>query len=240
MAMKEQTGRVLIVESDDAGAYGYGEYLGRRGFTVLTAKSVAEGRTAIETFRPDLTAFAVDLEDQAAVDLIVRAVEIGSHGLVLSRRDEVGERIRVLSLGADDFVKTPIDLEELYLRIRNILSRRSPKTIGLNNLVLELEGIRVDLITRELLNADGTPGSELTESEFLLLRMLAENANRVVTKEALFKSLRGRPTTAATRSLDVAISRLRAKLKSTDADAEIRSVRQLGYFFTPHRDAVPT
>ena len=143
-----------------------------------------------------------------------------------------------MSLGADDFVKLPIDLEELYLRIRNIIAHRSPVGLQRNDLVLDLEGVKVDLITREVLKADGTPGSELTESEFALLRVLTENANRVVTKEALFKSLRGSPSSAATRSLDVTISRLRSKLKSTDSEAEIRSVRQLGYFFSTGRDTV--
>ena len=125
----------------------------------------------METFRPDLTAFALDLDDSHVVDLIARSIEIRSRCLVLSRRDEVGERIRVLSLGADDFVKLPIDLEELYLRIRNILAHRSPEGLPRNDLVLDLEGVKVDLITREVLNADGTPGSELTESEFALLRV---------------------------------------------------------------------
>ena len=62
---------------------------------------------------------------------------------------------------------------------------------------------------------------------------MTRNANQLVTKDALMKGLKGR-SASGLRTLDVTISRLRAKLKSADVKAEVRSVRQLGYFYSQH------
>jgi hypothetical protein len=76
--------------------------------------------------------------------------------------------------------------------------------------------------------------SESAESMFMrrILQLLTDNIDRIVTKEALFEKIHGRPSTSNTRSVDVTISRLRLKLKSTNAGAEIRSVRQRGYILS--------
>jgi len=87
-------------------------------------------------------------------------------------------------------------------------------------------------VKRALLTRDLSPGPELTESELFLLQILTENIGRVVSKEALFEKIHGRPYEPNTRSLDVGMSRLRIKLKSIDADADIRSVRQVGYILS--------
>jgi DNA-binding response OmpR family regulator len=95
-------------------------------------------------------------------------------------------------------------------------------------------------VTRAILNRSGRPGPELTETELSLLRLLTENMDRVVAKETLFSSIYGRPYAPGTRSLDVGVSRLRIKLRSTDIGAEIRSVREAGYMFSLDRDSAAT
>jgi DNA-binding response OmpR family regulator len=115
------------------------------------------------------------------------------------------------------------------------------QSVGANNdIVIDLQGIKVNLVTRTLLAGGGAQGVDLTETELSLLRILTENIGRVVSKEVLFESIHGRPSTSQTRSLGVSVSRLRIKLKSIDADAEIRSVRQTGYIFSRAGEPEPT
>ena len=78
-------------------------------------------------------------------------------------------------------------------------------------------------------------GAELSETELSLLRILSDNIDRVVSKDALFQEIYGRPYTPTTRSLDVGVSRLRAKLKSSGVGVEIRSVRSAGYMLLRDR-----
>ena len=172
----------------------------------------------------------MELEDGDAFDLIDEIAKVGSRCLILAARDRAEDLIRGLSSGADDFVAKPIENEEVYLRVCNILANRRLQSVGGNNdIVIDLQGIKVNLVTRTLLGSGDAPGADLTETELSLLRILTENIGRVVSKEVLFESVHGRPSTLRTRSLGVSVSRLRIKLKSIDTDIEIRSVRQAGY-----------
>jgi DNA-binding response OmpR family regulator len=194
---------------------------------------VTDARPLLSALTPDVTILDLELEDGDAFDLIEDIAKVGSRCLILTARDRAEDLIRGLSSGADDFVAKPIVIEEVYLRVCNILAnRRLQSAGGNNNIVIDLQGIKVNLVTRTLLTSGDTPGADLTETELSLLRILAENIGRIVSKEVLFESVHGRPSTSRTRSLGVSISRLRIKLKSVDTDIEIRSVRQTGYILS--------
>lgn len=225
-------GRALLIEESAALRTSFSDYLQSRGIQTYTARGVSDARALLPALRPDVTTLDLDMQEGDGFDLIEQITSAGSRCLIVSMRDRVQDRIRALELGADDFVTKPIDLEELYLRLRNILVHRRPQTVDANNPVLDLNGVKVDLVTRALLNAENKPGAELTESELALLRILAENMDRVVSKETLFAAIHGRSYSPTTRSLDVGISRLRIKLKTSESGAEIRSVRQAGYLLS--------
>ena len=176
------------------------------------------------------------MEDGDAFELIDEIAKVGSRCLILTARDRAEDLIRGLSSGADDFVAKPIEIEEVYLRICNILANRRLQSAGANNnVVIDLQGIKINLVTRTLLGSGDAPGADLSETELSLLRILTENIGRVVSKEVLFESVHGRLSTSRTRSLGVSVSRLRIKLKSIDTDIEIRSVREAGYILAGER-----
>ncbi len=229
--------RALLIEASSALRTECAEYLQSRGVDIYTARGASDARALLPALRPGVTALDIDVEDGEGFDLIETIVGAGSRCLVISARDRVQDRIRALSLGADDYLAKPVNLEEFYLRIRNMLAHRGPPPANANSAIVDLQGIRVDLVSRALLRRDGAPGPELTETELSLLRILTENVNRVVSKESLFASLYGRPYAPGTRSLDVGVSRLRIKLKSTDIGAEIRSVREAGYLLSSEGEA---
>lgn len=225
-------GRVLLVEGSAPLQTTFSDYFRERGIDTYTAYGVTDARALLPALTPDVTILDLDLRDGDAFDLIEDIGRVGSRCLILSDSDLPEDRIRALSLGADDFVAKSTEVEEIFLRIRNILANRRSQAIAVSGSIIDLQGIKVDLVTRALLTRDMAPGAELTETELFLLQILTDNMDRVVSKEILFEKIHGRPYTSGTRSLDVSISRLRIKLKSVDADVEIRSVRQAGYILS--------
>jgi DNA-binding response OmpR family regulator len=224
--------RALLIEESPALRTTCSEYLQSRGIDTFTARGLSDARALLPALKPDVTALDIDLEEGDGLQLIEVITGQGSRCLILSVRDQVQDRMHALSLGADGYLLKPINLEELYLRMRNILTNRRPERASLNSAVVDFNGVKVDLVTRSLLNRGGLPGPELTEMELALLRVLTENINRTVSKETLFDSVYERPYSPGARSLDVAISRLRIKLKATDIGAKIRSVREAGYLLS--------
>jgi two-component system OmpR family response regulator len=199
---------------------------------VHVVDGVRDARATLLVLKPDVTILDAELGDGDTLDLMEDIGKVGSRCLILSARDQLEDRIRALSLGADDFVAKTAEVEEIYLRIRNILANWSSRTVSARDSIVDLQGIKVDLLTRALLTQDMVPGAYMTEPELSLLRLLTDNIDRIVTKEALYERMYGQPSTSDTRSVDITLSRLRAKLKSIDSGVEIRSVRMRGYFLS--------
>ena len=198
-------GRALLIEESGDLRTTMQDYLQARGIETFTAKGVTDAQALISALKPDITTLEVDLQDGDGYGLIAKIHDAGSRCLIVSRLHGVRDRIKGLQLGADDYVGKPVDLEEIYLRSRAIIT------------------------------PEGTMGAELSETELSLLRILSDNIDRVVSKDALFQEIYGRPYTPTTRSLDVGVSRLRAKLKSSGVGVEIRSVRSAGYMLLRDR-----
>jgi two-component system KDP operon response regulator KdpE len=228
-------GRALLVEESAELRATLSEYLQGRGIDIYLARGAADARALLPAIKPDVTTLDLDFEDGDGFDLIEDIGRAGSRCLVVTDRDQVKDRLRALSLGADDYMTKPVHLEELYLRLRNIVTHRSANAAAANAAIIDINGVKIDLVRRALLNRDGAVGPELTESELALLRVLAEGMDRIVHKDKLFETVYGRPYTPGTRSLDVSVSRLRLKLRSTDIPVELRSVRQAGYMMSQSR-----
>ena len=225
-------GRALLIEDSPPLRASYSEYLIDRGFDVYMAHGAADALALLPAVKPDVTTLDLDLRGEEGFNLIAPIRKSGSYCVIVSTRDASEDRIRALALGADDYVVKPVDLEELFLRLRNMLERRQGSSPASQSTILDLNGVRVDLLTRAILGPDDRPGAELTATELTLLRVLVENFERVVSKETLFASIRGEIYSPTTRSLDVGMSRLRLKLRESGADVDIRSVRQAGYLLS--------
>jgi DNA-binding response OmpR family regulator len=146
--------------------------------------------------------------------------------IILSARTTESDRVAGLDLGADDYVTKPFSLRELSARVRAVLRRRSPDGGAAalvyrgDHLVADFDAISVEV--------DGQP-VRLTRREFELLRSLIENKNRVMSRDRLLERVWGYQQFVETRSVDVHVGRLRAKLGS--AGDQIETVVGLGYRF---------
>jgi len=220
--------RVLLIEDDSRLAEMLSEYLGERGFRVSIAPSGGAGleRLSRETFDalvldlmlPDLDGLEVCRQVRAKSDTPV---------LMLTARGEAADRIVGLELGADDYLPKPFEPRELLARLRailrrNILFRRNP--------ALRFGRLEIDRDAREV--RVGGEARPLTSFQFALLVALAENAGRVLSRDALMDRLKGEPLEAFDRSIDVHISRIRAAIEDDPRKPRrIITVRGAGYVF---------
>ena len=148
--------------------------------------------------------------------------------IMLTARTSESDRVSGLDLGADDYVTKPFSLRELAARVRAVLRRRGnlapeapkPQVYRGERLVADFDAISVAV--------DGTP-VRLTRREFELLQFLVENKNRVLSRDRLLERVWGYDRFVETRSVDVHVGRLRAKLGA--AGQQIETVVGLGYRF---------
>ncbi len=229
--------RALVIEGDHALRSSLSPFFKNSELDLYGAASIGDARALLPVLRPAVTIVDRELRDGDGLDLVVEAVQIGARALVVSSHNDTADRIKALLLGAQEYLAKPADPEEMYLRVRNMLAARNPPHDD-RSMVREFGGVRVDLTTRAVLRPDGSHRDELTETELAVLRMLAENADHIVSRESLHPVVTGaEPDGKPTRAIDTCVSRLRIKLRAADVGAEIRSVRQAGYLFRRERGA---
>ena len=141
--------------------------------------------------------------------------------VMLTARGEVMDRVVGLELGADDYLPKPFEPRELVARIENILRRKKPDDTGS---IYHWGDLQFDL-DKKLLLRNGQV-VQLTATEFALLSLLAQNRDRVLSRDEIMRELRGIDADLYSRAIDVLVSRVRQKLKSPGL---IRTVRGLGY-----------
>ena len=233
--------RVLVVEdSPDVRAL-LVEALRDEGHEVLTA---ADGLAARAALAPGGAAADVDL---VVLDLMLPHVdgsvllaEIRRAGdvpvLVLSAKDAVYTKVDMLRLGADDYVTKPFSSRELMARIRAVLRRNTEEEVALPA-ALEAGPVRMD-VERHVVTVRGE-NVRLPLKEFELLEVLLRNAGRVLTRMQLIDRVWGADYVGDTKTLDVHIKRLRAKVEENPSRPKyIVTVRGLGYKFEPVTAAV--
>ena len=232
------TPRLLLVDDDSRLASMVGDYLGRAGFEVETAGSLASGRDLLAANNYDALVLDLMLPDGDGLDLC-REVRSSSKTrqlplLMLTARGEPMDRIVGLELGADDYLPKPFEPRELLARVKALLRRTSPQAAGDD--VLRFGRLEVDLGAR-VARLDGKT-CDLTGHQFDLLVVLAQSPGRVLSRDQIMDALKGHPLEAFDRSIDVHISRIRAVIEDDPkAPRRVLTVRGAGYVFARKQDA---
>ena len=215
-----------MIDDDARLASMVSEYLGGAGYKVTTAASGAEGleRLAAEPYHAlvlDLT-----LPDVDGLDVCRRVrTQWDLPVLMLTARGDALDRVIGLEIGADDYLPKPFEPRELLARLRAILRRKFSKSslLSFGRLEIDRDARAVRLAGRE---------RALTSFQFALLVALAENAGRVLSRDALMDLMRGEKLEAFDRSIDVHISRIRAAIEDDPKHPRrIITVRGAGYVF---------
>ena len=219
---------ILIIDDDKKLNHLLVTFLGEFGFNVFTATRPTLGLKMLKKEAPDLVILDIMLPDMDGFE-VCRVIRQASNIpiIMLTARGEVTDKVVGLELGADDYLAKPFEPRELVARIQSVL-RRSQKQV--DNQILAFERLTIDLDKRIAL-LDGT-SLDLTTNEFAALALLARNAGKVLNRDQILQELRGMDCDAFNRSVDIAVSRLRQKLKDNPKSPEfIKTVWGSGYVF---------
>jgi two-component system, OmpR family, response regulator RegX3 len=226
-----QRRRILLVEDEFSIAEPLATALEREGFEVVAAASAQEALDLFARRSPDLVLLDVMLPDGDGRD-VLREIRARSRTpvVMLTARGEELDRVLGLELGADDYVTKPFSAAELVARMRAVLRRTAAPVGGQPAGALEVGDVRMDLDTRTVTR--GGDAVELTVKEFDLLRMLLENAGRLVRRNELVNEVWDPNWFGSTKTVDVHVSSLRKKLGDDPAAPRyVHTVRGVGFRF---------
>jgi len=224
--------RILVVEDDSAIRRGVLDALEFAGYEVLEAANGNDGLTQALRSTYDLLLLDLILPGHSGFEILkaTREARPTLPVIVLTARGEEADRVQGLRLGADDYVVKPFSVRELLARVEAVL-RRSPERPNHVNKIPLPDGV-ADLGRSEVRFKNGKR-TELSEREVELLRYLAANAGRAISRdEILLRVWRLNPHRMETRTIDMHIANLREKLRdNSDPPKVLLTVRGKGYMF---------
>jgi DNA-binding response OmpR family regulator len=185
---------------------------------------VNRGQYAIDTVTsepPDVVILDLGLPDMDGTDVLkkLRKISADLPVLILTARSSLEDKITGLDLGADDYLAKPFEVDELLARLRVIERRAS----AVKHAGLTIGNVQLDSVSHQV-SVDGMP-IELSRREFMVLKVLMENAGRVQTRDSLESKLYSWGEEVASNTIEVHIHHLRKKLP----DQFIRTLRGIGY-----------
>ncbi len=224
---------ILIVDDEENIRSLVRAYLEADGFVVYAAADGSQGLALFRRHAPDLVILDVMLPGMDGLEVLQQLRrESDVYVLLLTSRSEETDRIVGLTVGADDYLTKPFSPRELVARVKAILRRG--RGGAAEDAVLSFAHVRIDEQRHTVLR-DGQP-VDLTALEFKLLRTLAAEAGRVLSREQLLERVWGYDFYGDDRVVDVHIGRIRQKLEADPANPQyIVTVRGVGYKFEDER-----
>jgi DNA-binding response OmpR family regulator len=221
---------ILVIDDDPSLRDTLGVMLEREGFEAVLA---ADGRAGFEraiALKPRLILVDLRMPRLSGTEVCkrLRARGIKTPLIVLSAAAAEIDKVRLLDIGADDYMVKPFGVRELLARIRALLRRTSPD----DTTILEFGQVAVDL-TRRVVRRAGQE-LKLTRAEYNLLTYFLQNPDRVLTREAILNSVWGYDYCPHTRTVDAHVVRLRQKLEPESSNPRhFLTVHGVGYRFLP-------
>lgn len=226
--------KILLVEDEESLLDIIKLNLELEGYEVT---SVSNGKVALNEIRSnrfDLVILDVMLPEMDGFS-ICQAVRLDNNPvpiLFLTAKNSSEDRVFGLKIGGDDYLSKPFNLEELLLRIQLLLKRNSG-AITKHDDVLKFGGCEVNFITYEVKGHDGKK-HQITKREILLLKLLAERKNEVVSREEILEKIWGEDVSTTTRTIDNYIVAFRKYFEENAKEPKyFHSIRGVGYRFTP-------
>ncbi len=225
--------QILIIEDDKSISEIQKDYLEMSGYKVICAYDGEEGLKILQQQKVDLAVLDLMLPKTDGMEILRQIGENKDFPIVvLSAKGEEMSKIKALNLGADDYITKPFSMGEFVARIKGHLKLyekfKNPvaaqhKTISVRGLTIDEEDRRVYLDGNEIV---------LTQKEFELLQFLAENPNRVFSKDQLFERIWGFDALSDTTTVTVHISKIRDKIELDPSKPQyIETVWGIGYRF---------
>jgi len=226
---------VLIIDDDEKLRKLLKEYLEDNGHRVLTLADGSHAMKTIQEKSPEIVILDIMLPGKDGLEVLKEirrdhAIPV----IMLTAKGEDTDRIVGLELGADDYLPKPFNPRELLARMKAVLRRAAPEKrdeVGKKeDMLLKVDGLTLNKAKQTILIEDKEV--ELSSTEYKILEVLMRHPNTVLSRDQLMNLARGRDFMAFDRSIDVHISKLRAKLESdTGSPKRIKTVWGAGYMF---------
>ena len=225
--------RLILIEDNHRLAGSIRLSLEAKGFAVDAFETLAAARAALAGVPYDLILLDLGMPDGDGVELIasLRRSKVATPVLIITARDGIGDRVRGLDAGADDYLVKPFATAELAARCRALLRRPG----GMLGAVLQAGNVSLDTTTREVRVAGRNVN--MPPREVALLEQLLRQCGRVVTKAAIDASLYALHAEVTPNAIDTALSRLRRRLNGARADVSIHTAHGIGYMLMPPDDS---
>jgi DNA-binding response OmpR family regulator len=219
------TATILVVEDEEKLARFIELELGYEGYSVTVTNDGLAGLTAARDLNPDLILLDWMMPGLSGLEVCRRLRATGSRTpvILLTAKDDIGDRVEGLDAGADDYVTKPFSIEELLARVRAHLRRTQEDDPDL----LQFEDLSLNRKTREVFRGDRA--IELTAKEFDLLEYLISNPRQVITRDRILEKVWGYDFMGDSNIIEVYVRYLRLKLEAENEKRLIQTVRGVGY-----------
>jgi two-component system KDP operon response regulator KdpE len=234
--MKETPATILLIEDEKQMRRFLRVTLQSEKYGVLEAETANDGLSQAATRNPDIVLLDLGLPDMDGLEVIEKLREWSTVPvIVISARDQEGDKIKALDKGADDYLTKPFDAGELLARIRVALRHAAPKSQDQREAVFVAEDLRIDFLKRQVYC--GTREIHLTPIEYRLLTVLVRDAGRVMTHRQILKEVWGPPYVEQTHYLRVFMNQLRKKIEADSTRPRfLLNEPGIGYRFKPDLD----
>ncbi len=203
--------RILIVDDDPVIVKFVSANLKARGFGVLTAEDGESAIKVMEQTLPDLVVLDIMMPGMDGVEVCRRIREWSKVPIImLTAKNELGDKVDLLNLGADDYITKPFGIEELLARVRAVLRRRTGTTTP-ETAIFTNDNLQINFAERWVTLDDKQ--IDLSPTEYDLLRELAQNVGKILTHQMLLARIWGPEYGNETEYLRVYIGRLRNKIE---------------------------
>ena len=234
--MKETPATILLIEDERQMRRFLRVTLQSEKYGVLEAETAADGLSQAATRNPDIVLLDLGLPDMDGLEVIEKLREWSAVPvIVISAREQEGDKIKALDGGADDYLTKPFGAGELLARIRAALRHAAPKSQDQGEAVFVAEELRIDFLKRQVYC--GAREVHLTPIEYRLLTVLVRNAGRVMTHRQILKEVWGPPYVEQTHYLRVFMNQLRKKIEADSTRPRfLLNEPGIGYRFKPNLD----
>ncbi|HET8865109.1 MAG TPA: response regulator transcription factor [Gracilimonas sp.] len=206
--------KVLVVEDEPSLIFTLRDTLESEGYDVVVSEEGTQALEMVKEHKPDIMILDIMLPGKSGYDIMeeLRKNKYTFPVIMLTAKDQEPDKVKGLSLGADDYITKPFGVKELLARIEARLRRAGAYSTSGEVDILQLGDVKVDLKESVVLRPDGNE-IELTSREVELIRYLLKSANEPISRDELLEKVWRYEFSTNTRTVDVHISKLRAKIE---------------------------
>ena len=229
MANKEI--RILLVEDEPSLIFTLKDTLESEGYQVIVSEDGEEAVGLAQEHKPDIMILDIMLPGKNGYEICqeIRSLKFTFPIIMLTAKDQEFDKVKGLNIGADDYITKPFGVKELLARIQARLRRAGTYSSSSNIEILQLSTTKIDLLESKAIFADGKT-NELTAREIELIRYLLQAGGEPVSRDELLEKVWRYEYSTNTRTVDVHISKLRAKIESQpDEPRHLITLHGVGY-----------